>query len=666
MLSDVKLRTMSDALGTSRRIGVLRHLVFALLLLAAAPALAAEPELAVRSGPLTLRFDPAAQRISVTDSRTARTWLSDEPALALSAAGKEYRARRCDAAPLPDRRGLRVQLSGFATDRAGDPRIAASTVAFEATLDENGSVSFELLPVKAPDVADAMVVEFPRGFGRTADEPAGYLVLPVGTGGVRPFSRGPYRWDTRVYANGSHGPNMAFLGIVLTPPGEPDSPAAAAGPAMFAIIHTPFDCRLRVEQRQFTARWEVNARPTVLTGTARHLSVNYARRIEYRFLPAGRYTDVAKEYRRHLRDDSRLPTLAERLPKQPELRLYLGAVIKKQYGAPFFDNNEIAAAKRLGLERCAWFVGGWNFGGNDRLYPKRLPPNPKWTSPDGIAGAEGLRRTADMARKAGYVLSVHDNYSDAYENSPDWHPKDIAVSADGRPVRGGVWAGGHQAWIICPHRQLELARPDLGLIRDLIGRGGHFTDVTGAAPPEQCFDPDHPSDRRLAAARKRELMELAQSKFGVAHTEGLFDFLVPACDGAHKLFVPNGDRRAPAADVVPVPLLPLIYHDVVVLWDLRRANPDRGPDAPKYLPPGPYVPLYGSMPSTIDKEGKRIAGSMAGAQLAEMLDHRYLDAGVEMTTFADGTRVVANFRADPYRHGMATIEPNEFLIEGRD
>jgi hypothetical protein len=44
------------------------------------------------------------------------------------------------------------------------------------------------------------------------------------------------------------------------------------------------------------------------------------------------------------------------------------------------DNHEIAAARRPGLRRCIWVVGGWNFGGYDRLYPKRLPPNPFWKS----------------------------------------------------------------------------------------------------------------------------------------------------------------------------------------------------------------------------------------------------------------------------------------------
>lgn len=605
-----------------------------------------------RHGRLTLSFDSESQHLELFDARTKRTWLSEAPALGLWIAGKEYRARQCEATLIAGGRGLQVQLSSFAAEESASP----AAVTFEAMLQEQG-VRFRLLPVQAPPESGGMLVDFPRSFGKTADRPPGYLVLPVGTGGVRPFSRGPFTYQTRMYANGSHGPNMAFLGKVLAPT------LTDSGPAFLAVFHTPFDCRLEVQTRDFTPRWEVDVRPTTLTGGSRVLNVNYTREIEYHFLPSGRYTELAKKYRRRLQQAGRFSTLHEKLQQQPELKAHLGAVIKKQYSGPFFDNREIEAARRLGLKKCVWFVGGWNFGGGDRRYPQRLPPNPARTSPDGVPGEEGLRRTAALARDAGYVLSVHDNYSDAYEDSPEWDPDLIVKTSDGHRLRGGVWTGG-QAWIICPRKQVELARRDLPRVREIIGRGGYFIDVTGAASPEPCFDEHHPCDRRCAAERKKELLALAKAQFGVVYTEGIFDFLIPTADGCHKIFIPSGDRRRPHADVIPVPLVPLIYHDAVILWDVRRENPQRlrDPKAPKYLPCGPYLPLYGCAPSAIDSTSKGIAEKMADAQLAEMVEHAFLEPGVERTTFADGTLVIANFQDKACQYQAHTIESQGFLI----
>lgn len=627
--------------------------VFAAVLLpwAIGPAEAADA-IAVANRDLRLAFHPDEQRITLSDSRTGRAWFSDSPVLILSSAGASLRAEDVKTTPLDRGAGLRVELSGF---RSGSTTSRAKVV-FESLLGADG-VTFRLEPLENPAQEPITRVDFPRRFGQAADEERGYLILPVGLGGIRPFSRGESRWETRLYANGSHGPNMAFLGKVLTPAVE------SPGAALVILVHTPFDCGLDVQTRNITLRWSVETGPTRLDGAARKFQLNYPREVQYRLLPGARYVECAKLYRRHLIEQGRFRTLGERLGEQPELSRHLGAVIKKQYERPQFDNGEIARAKELGIQKCVWVMGGWNFGGYDRDYPQRLPPNPSLRGPDGETGEAGLRQTVAEAREAGYVFTLHDNYSDAYENSAEWSEVSIVANSRGERVKGGTWSGG-QAWIICLEEQLRFAQRDMPRIRGIIGRGGYFIDVTGAAGTGTCYDPDHPHDHRRSAELKRQLLALAKSEFGVIYTEGIYDFLIPTADGCHKIFIPTGDKRAAYEDVVAVPLLPLVYHDAVILWDLRRSNPARArdPKAPKYLPLEGYVPLYGAMPATLDRAAKEIAESMRAAQLAEMLDHRFLAEGVECTTFADGTRVVANFNDHPYDDAGGRVEAHGYRI----
>ena len=110
--------------------------------------------------------------------------------------------------------------------------------------------------------------------------------------------------------------------------------------------------------------------------------------------------------------------------------------------------------------------------------------------------------------------------------------------------------------------------------------------------------------------------------------------------------------------------MPLIYHDALILWDVRRENPQRLRDAEaaKYLPCGPYLPLYGCAPSSIDTTSKGIVDKLATAYTAEMLDHDYPEPGVERTIFADGTQVIANFGDGACQYLEHSIEPQKSLI----
>ncbi len=95
-------------------------------------------------------------------------------------------------------------------------------------------------------------------------------------------------------------------------------------------------------------------------------------------------------------------------------------------------------ARKNGFDRVCVYNTGWNAGGYDGMYPTRLPPNPERGTPEAFCAA--ARDACSLSD--GYVLSVHDNYYDAYRNSPEFSEEEIGRNDDGGLQRGAIWHGG--------------------------------------------------------------------------------------------------------------------------------------------------------------------------------------------------------------------------------
>lgn len=87
------------------------------------------------------------------------------------------------------------------------------------------------------------------------------------------------------------------------------------------------------------------------------------------------------------------------------------------------------------------YLVGWQHQGHDSKYPDVFTVNER------IGGMDGLRKLIAEAEKLNCTLSFHDNYDDAYTDSPAWDPDIIARDSAGELMRGYVWAGG-QSYII--------------------------------------------------------------------------------------------------------------------------------------------------------------------------------------------------------------------------
>ena len=413
------------------------------------------------------------------------------------------------------------------------------------------------------------------------------------------------------------------------------------------------------------------------------------RRLEVRFTaPGDGAVEVAREYRAAVIREGRFKTLREKIAARPEVEKLVGTVVWKhnvysQRETPpgvekswsFYrkavDRDSIEGkpinwnayelfdrAKACGFDRVAVYNTGWNWGGYDTGFPRRLPPNPERGTPEEFAAAACYARSLSPD----YIYSVHDNYRDVYLKSPEFDESELFRDRDGVAIRGGLWRGG-RARLLCGKCALRYAKRDLPKIAEMVGKGGIYIDVIGGTIPRACYDPRHPMSRPEDLACRRELMQFAAETMGSLATEyAPSDFCADLCDlGAFARIAPN---PAPLLGAFfPYPLWQLVYHDSVLNY---TAEEFCGYNGPRYLA---MQALYNLLPTQFDAGSRRLSFELRSAFTSELVDFRWLAEtgvpaapGAALARYADGTTVVANAAESPFAFEGRNIEPDSFLI----
>jgi hypothetical protein len=134
------------------------------------------------------------------------------------------------------------------------------------------------------------------------------------------------------------------------------------------------------------------------------------------------------------------------------------------------------------------YLVGWQYEGHDTGYPAIDVVNAR------LGGRDGLMKLMQEARAWNCTISMHDNYDDAYPESPAWDENVIARGIDGELMKGGVWAGG-QSYII--GMAAYAAGPGLERVRTTCERyrlrDTYHIDVLSAAPLRDDWNPAHPA-----------------------------------------------------------------------------------------------------------------------------------------------------------------------------
>ena len=394
----------------------------------------------------------------------------------------------------------------------------------------------------------------------------------------------------------------------------------------------------------------------------------------------GNYVDMAKRYRRYVMDTGLFVSLKEKIARTPALNELIGVsqtragILRnlkqdsdrfdqkdgsKNYSLTTFDERarQLRDLKSKGFERVLVLVSGWPRLGYDRQHPDPLPP------PEQAGGWEGMKRLVDTCREIGYPVILHDQYRDFYLDAPSYdeqfavHEEDDAVPAQqfpgsrfGDSKRGSLpmmrhWDGGTQAYLNARFQLGHLLKNYQLLFAHQISTQGIYIDVIGYVPPDQDFNPEHPTSHTEAMQGQIAMMNWARRNLGIVATEAGSDWVLPYADIVNSS---GGGSKA-----ILVPLYNLVFHDsVIVSFGMR--------DEKTLL----QALLFGGVPEMPIVQSELSGKTLSIARLSlllhkrvallEMTNHEFLDDSFkkERTTFADGTTVTVDWNDNSYK-----IEP---------
>jgi hypothetical protein len=167
-----------------------------------------------------------------------------------------------------------------------------------------------------------------------------------------------------------------------------------------------------------------------------------------------------------------------------------------------------------GAKQICYLVG-FQHEGHDSGYPDVFGCN------EAAGGLEKLTAVIDEARACNTIVSFHDNYDDAYLDSPAWDSTDIALDPGGELLKGGIWHDAQAYWISLP--KYVRTKAPARLARTLAMYPVHDTyhlDVLTASVFRPDFDPRAPTDRNDDFVAREQLAGLFRQQGLDVTTEG--------------------------------------------------------------------------------------------------------------------------------------------------
>ena len=413
------------------------------------------------------------------------------------------------------------------------------------------------------------------------DAAKGYVVVPVREGLLVPADSGlsfTHRFGTFEY----EGCHMEMLGIVQ------------GGAAAMFTWHDPYaaaELRSTVNQTPSPAGHQRLTASMVLSKSAKSFRVQ--------FLGKGDYVSIARAYRKVAQEKGWLVTWDQKLKDNPQRAKLFGAVNYKLWSTldrgmnaestkeesvrvnwTFDESAQVAEhlKRDLKLDKVLFIMGGWIHRGYDNQHPDILPTAPE------CGGDAAFADCARRVRNLGYLFCLHDNYQDIYRDSPSWDERLIMKTPDGKPARGGHWAGG-TAYLTCSKMALDLARrpQNLPAVKNLSVADAYFIDTTYAAGLQECFDPAHPLTRWDDMKWKQALSDYGREVFGIFGSECGREWAIPHSDFFEGLTGVSGrsyhdENLMSKLGATVVPLFELVYRDCIAMYGKYGYDPQRAAD----------------------------------------------------------------------------------------
>ncbi|MHC4713708.1 MAG: hypothetical protein ACYTAN_10630 [Planctomycetota bacterium] len=476
------------------------------------------------------------------------------------------------------------------------------------------------------------------------------VVLPKNQGVWHKGTGAPFRFN--MVREGHGGFTMPLFGVV----GRSD--------ALLTVIEEEHDARIWFEKAN---DGRVIAAAVVDPSLGR---IRYDRSVLLRFAEPD-VTSICASYRDYVKTRGRLVTWDEKISERPNLERLFGALMCF-IGYCRDDTTDYAASfKRLasmGFDRAFVYplafgniVEGFEMGGR--------PPI-------------DIRKHLGLLDELGYLSAAWMWTEDVPED-----PRYAVIDEEGNAVFG--WQIDEMKWFRgCPVAQVPLSNQIQN--ERMAGFTAHHFDVTASKHCVECYNPDHPLDRREDALWRTKVLRTGTGRGLVVSSEGFWGYACGDYDiGSVKIALPVHP------DWYTVPMTSLVYHDSLVhdWWEIDNYNNPRhrnqGGRDKAYFPLGggwarlqaaqdalagwpPNVFPFGAQYAFV--EGEMFKGTelyrfdLDDPAVKEALEHALPvarlhrrvgklaciahetfdgDGCLQATTFADGTRVAANFSDKP-------------------
>ena len=207
---------------------------------------------------------------------------------------------------------------------------------------------------------------------------------------------------------------------------------------------------------------------------------------------------------------------------------------------------------------------GWQYRGKDTGYPAVQEVNQR------IGGYDAMMRLMQKGRDYNCIVTLSDNYDDAYRSSPAWDPKIIAGRPDGELWESRNWTG-ENSYIIGLAKYM--AGPGMERVRYTceqykLPKTTHI-DVLSYFSIRNDWDHEHPASgiKNLHEGRFRILEEFAKRGVDVSSEALRYAFI----GKISSFWYMTGPGACPFGGT-PIPLLPTIYRKSAVWGQSGRST----------------------------------------------------------------------------------------------
>lgn len=413
--------------------------------------------------------------------------------------------------------------------------------------------------------------------------------------------------------------------------------------------------------------------------------MDYRRVMKYSFVKDCDYNDLCKIYRSYVIEKGRFKSLAEKAVKTPSIDELIGSAflhkgIKTQVmtNSDFYDaenpdkNNhltpfsvrteEIKKFHELGVEKLYLHLDGWAEPGYDNQHPDYLPACEK------AGGWEAMKELSDTMHACGYLFGIHDQYRDYYYAAKTFDENFATRLADGTIPSHARWAGGPQTYLCATQAPFYVKRNFTEIADNGIELDCAYLDVFTCNEGDECSHPWHKMTRRECYEYRNACFEYLLSKGILPSSEEVNDWAIPSLVFCH--YAPYDfmlDRPGSPKRGIPVPLFNLVYHDCLIEpWMMDKVSEEEdymlyavlNGGAPYLVRDGAYQNTDGSFAGgveiTVEEQIERckvVSDLHEKIAKCEMVRHEMVDGNpeVQRTTFADGTVVTVDFRAQTYQ-----------------